>query len=199
MARKNHPRGRTQARKFHGSSSGGFEVFRSLDEDSAGEIYELLLGLKRDNVLPPQTEIQPADSMRVTYIRRRRMSKELRGYSVGFVNREEVKRISDKEGVAQRYEHITVGLGRTSLSNRRDDNLVSRLEHSQVVADEFNMLAAALAGLHITIRPDQFKPDLLLAHIPGLEFNDKTTIEKEVHGVLPVEVELLPLDIVPPR
>lgn len=199
MARKNHPKGRTQARKFHGSLSGGFEVFRGVTEESADEIYELMLGLKRDNVLPPQTEVEPADNLRVTYFRRRRMSKELRGYSLGFVTREGVRKLNDREGSGRRYEEITVGLGRTGLANRRDNNLVSKLEHNQVIADEFSMIASALAQLHVTIRPDQFSPDLLLAHIPGLEFDEKTRIEKEVNEVLPVEIELLPLDIIPPR
>lgn len=126
--------------------------------------------------------------MRVTYVERNRMTKQLQGFAAGFNATEAILEINE---VCTTYlQKIVVGLGKTCLMDRRDERLVVRLEHSQTIGEEYRLINEALCRLHVPSERRDFKPHISLAHIPSIGLETKLRIANEVAGILPKEVAL---------
>lgn len=197
MVRNNYPN--TSIRQQQKSKNGRgsvFGVFRPVSMDSAEELYEMMKNLKMDGILPETSHLRDPSNMHVTYLERRKFTKQLQGFSQGFNTHEAIGRINNRcEG--SRQQTITVSLGRVSLMDRRDETLVARLDHNQIVADEYSYTTSALRALHVHIK-DQFKPHIGLARVPGLPITEKKVITHQVQDVIPEEVNLDPLVVEPP-
>lgn len=198
MSRKTHPNAgmRRQIQKPRGSRGDVFGMFRPVEMDSAEELYELMKMLKDDNVLPDQAQLRDPGNMHVTYLEKRKLTRELQGFAQGFNAREAIERINN--GCEESRElPIAASLGRVILMDRRDETLVVRLDHNQIVADEYSYATSALRALHVHLR-DQFRPHIGLARIPGTHIAEKQKITHQVQDVMPDEVILDPLVVDPP-
>lgn len=198
MSRRNHPHSgvRQQFPKSRNGRNDAFAVFRPVEMDSAEELYELMMQLKGDNMLPENTQLREPDKMHVTYLERRKLTRELQGYAQGFNTREAMSRISSDCSESKELP-IVASLGRVSLMDRRDEAVVVRLDHNQIIADEYSLATAALRALHVHIR-GQFKPHISLARIPGVDMDGKIRVARELQDVIPEEVTLDPLVVDPP-
>lgn len=196
MTGGNKGRPRSQLQKSKGSVGEAFTLFRRVEEESADTLYELMLALMMDNVLPEHTEFRRPGDMRVTYIERHRLSRQLQGYAAGFNSAEAVRRINNR--CRDRNNALKVSLGRVGLMDRRDEALVVRLDHSQIVAEEYEEVSTALRTLNVPgVGSDTFRPHITLAKITGLPAKQKADIAKQVQEVMPDTVMLLPLDTYP--
>lgn len=197
VSRKTYPSVgvKNQAPKSKTSRGSVFSVFRPVAEESAEELYELTKLLKADSILPEEALIKDPRNMHVTYLERSRLTRELQGFAQGFNAHEAINRINN-ECEESRQKSIVVQLGRASLMDRRDDTLVVRLDHSQIIADEYSLATSALRTLHLKIR-NQFKPHISLARIPGVSIENKLYIAKQFQDVIPEEVLLNPLVVEP--
>lgn len=198
MSRRIHPSSgfRRQRQKSKASRADVFAAFRPLDGASADSLYELMKDLKSDGVLPENALLREPNTMRVTYLEKRKLTRELQGFAQGFNTNEAIHRIND-ECDETRHLPIVSALGRVSLMDRRDDTVIVRLDHNQTVANEYRIITDALRSLHVHIR-GQFKPHVSLVRIPGTELDEKRSIAREVQDILPDEVVLNPLLVEPP-
>lgn len=198
MSRRTHPSSgfRRQRQKPRSGRADVFAAFRPLESESAECLYELMKDLKSDGVLPDSALLREPASMRVTYLEKRKLTRELQGFAQGFNAKEAIHRIND-ECDETRHAPIVSSLGRVSLMDRRDDTVIVRLDHNQIVANEYSLITDALRSLHVHIR-GQFKPHVSLVRIPGTEVDDKRTIAREVQDLVPEEVVLDPLIVEPP-
>lgn len=198
MSRKNYPNNGTR-QQFPKSRTGRndvFSMFRPLEKDSAEELYELMKALKDDNTLPNNTQLRDPGTMHVTYLEKRKLTRELQGFAQGFNTREAINLINNCCEDSKELP-IVASLGRVILMDRRDETLVARIDHNQTVADEYSYATSALRGLHVHIR-GQFKPHIGLARLPGTPIDEKRTIVHHVQDVIPDEVTLNPLIVDPP-
>lgn len=182
---------RPQASKNKSAAGQSFTMFRPVAAESAEELYELAVSMKCDGILPADSEVRPPGDMRVTYIERRRLTRELQGYVRGFNAYEAISRIN--YACESQPHSIVAAIGRTSLMDRRDDTLVARLDHNQIVAEEYKIIFDALRGLYVPIKDSEFKPHISLVHIPNQSKESKLQISREIQTVLPEEVTLEPL------
>lgn len=172
-----------------------FTVFRPVEEDSAEELYQLMKSLHGDGLLPEQTELKDPVNMRVTYIERHRMTRQLQGFAAGFNTAEAVHGINDIS--TSKEEEIAVSLGKASLLNRRDQALVAHLSHSQVVAEEYQEVHEVLTSLHVPQDRRTFRPHVTLAYIGGITAAEKRSIAHDVTDVLPEDVVLSAMQTFP--
>jgi hypothetical protein len=198
MSRKIHPSSgfRRQRQKSKGSRGDVFAAFRPLGEESAEHLYELMKELKGDGVLPENALLREPKAMRVTYLEKRKLTRELHGYAQGFNSWEAIHRINN-ECRETRHIPIVASLGRVSLMDRRDDTVIARLDHNQIIASEYSVITDALRSLHVHIR-GQFKPHVSLVRLPGVEVETKRSIAREVQEVIPEDVVLDPMLVEPP-
>jgi hypothetical protein len=169
-------------------------MYRPVADESADKLYELTTILRSDGILPMHSTLKPAEEMRVTYVERSKLTKNLKNYAAGFNAREAISRIHDGCEEGDLNETIEVSLGRVSLFDSRAESLVVRLDHSQEIADEFKVVCDSLASLNLPgIYRQNFKPHITLARIPGMTLEDKKHIGREVQNVIPDSVLLSPL------
>lgn len=192
MASRNiHPSGRPQHKKSRERVGEAFSVYRPVSEESADELFEVLADLRSDNEIPSTAVIRPAHSMRITYIEKHRLTKQLKGYAAGFDARGAVDRVTAGDSME---EPLPVSLGRVGLMDRRDETVVARISHSQEIAEEYGFIVAGLAVANIPgLRKGSFKPHISLVHIPGLSLDEKTNIADRIQTCLPEEVMLSPI------
>jgi hypothetical protein len=198
MVRKNHPNAgnRRQHQKSKTGRSDVFGMFRPVGMDSAEELYELMKLFKDDGILPESTQLRDPGAMHVTYLEKRKLTRELQGFAQGFNTHEAIDRINI--GCEQsRHLPIIASLGRVSLMDRRDETLVVRLDHNQTVADEYSYATSALRALHVNIR-GKFTPHIGLVRVPGLPIVDKQIIAHHIQEIVPEEVTLDTLRVDPP-
>ena len=196
MSRKNYDHTtKPQTPKTRNAKNHVFRVFRPVALDSAESLYELTKKLQEDNILPENSTLKDPSGMHVTYLERNRLSRELQGFAQGFNAKEAISRI-DRHCTDTSSALISAQLGRVSLMDRRDEMLVVRLDHNQVVAEEYQLITSALRTMRLNIR-DDFRPHISLARVPNQEFADKIRIAREMQQVLPNEVQLSPLVIEP--
>lgn len=197
MSRKTYPNvgAKNQTPKPKTNRGSVFSIYRPVAEESAEGLYELTKILKLENLLPEQTQLKDPRSMHITYLERSKLTRELQGFAQGFNTSEAVSRINN-ECYESRNKPIEAQLGRVSLMDRRDDTLVVRLDHNQIIADEYSLATSALRTLHLKIR-NQFKPHISLAKIPGVDLENKLYLAKQIQDVIPQEVLLEPLIVEP--
>ena len=197
MSRKTYPKvgAKSQTPKSRNSRGNVFSIYRPVAEESAEELYELTKILKSENILPEQTQLKDPRNMHITYLERSKLTRELQGFAQGFNTSEAVNRINN-ECYESRNQQIFAQLGRVSLMDRRDDTLVVRLDHNQIIADEYSLATSALRTLHLKIR-NQFKPHISLAKISSVDMEGKLYLAKQIQDVMPQEVLLEPLIVEP--
>lgn len=197
MSRKNYDStSKPQTPKNRNSRNSAFRVYRPVAPEFAEGLYEIVKSLKEDNILPKNSTLKDSYGMHVTYLERSRLSRELQGFAQGFNAKEAISRI-DRHCADVSSVQIKAQLGRVSLMDRRDEMLIVRLDHNQVVAEEYQLITGALRTMKLNIR-DEFRPHISLARVPGQEFADKIRIARDLQELLPSEVELMPLVIEPP-
>lgn len=192
---KHQPNQRPQKPKSKERIGDAFTVFRPLNEDSADDLYELLRLLEGDGVIPPGATIKPPRDMRVTLLERRRMSKQLQGFAAGFNAAEAILNINDV--TTTRDQEIEATLGKVTLMDRRDETIVARIEHNQVIAEEYKLVHDVLTNLHMPQDRRTFKPHVGLVRVPGLSLPEKEDLAKKIGDVLPAEVGLTAMQTFP--
>ncbi len=197
MSRKTYPGIgiKNQYPKSRTNRASVFSIFRPVAEESAEELYELTKLFKADNILPPEAQLKDPRTMHVTYLERNKLTKELQGFAQGFNTSEAVSRIN-KECCESKDQSLIAQLGRVCLMDRRDETLVVRLDHNQIIADEYSLASSALRTLHLKIR-NQFKPHISLVKVPGLDMDNKASLAKQFQDLVPEEVLLDPLIVEP--
>lgn len=199
MSRKNYLNTgtRQQYQKSKNGRNALFSVVRPVAEESAESLYQIMKNLKEDNILPETSVLHTPDRMHITYLERRKLTRELQGFAQGFNAHVAISRINS-ECEETRDLPITASLGRVSLMDRRNETLIARLDHNQIVADEYSFITSVLRGLHVHIR-GTFSPHVSLARVPGETPEVKHRVANEVYDVIPDEPIILnPMIVSPP-
>lgn len=186
----------SQTPKKKAATAEAFTMFRPVEYDSAQEVFEHLNQVKQEGLLPDHAEIKPPEHMRVTYIERNKLTKQLRGFADGFNAAEAVSRINNR--CESWYATMAVSLGRVSMMDRRDETAVARLDHSQIIANEFELIADVLTSLNVKgMHRQRFRPHITLVKVPGATGDEKQFLSRELQDVIPDEVSLRPLQTYP--
>lgn len=190
------PRSQVQKRKTAAGES--FTMYRPLEEESAYELYEQLSSVKREGLLPDHAEIRRPENMRVTYVERSKLTKNLKGFSAGFSAAEAISRINN--GCDSWDNTLIVSLGRVSMMDQRDESAVARLDHSQIVAEEFELIANVLTMLNVKgMHREPFRPHVSLVKVAAATADEKKFLSRELPYVISEEVALLPLTTWPKK
>lgn len=198
MSRKTHRNSsfRQQARKSKKGRNDVFFAYRPLEAESAEGLYELMKGLKGDGIIPESAVLTDPGSMHVTYLQKRRLTRELQGYALGFNASEAIARIHN-DCEQTRHSRMISMLGTVGLMDRRNNTLAVHFLHNQAIGDEYSVMLGALRSLHVHMR-DEFRPHISLARVSGIDFKEKAAIARDVQQVIPQEVTLEPLVVDPP-
>ena len=200
MSRQGFSQGlpRSQTPKDKSATSQAFTMFRPVSYESACEIFDSLREVKAEGLLPDHAELRPPEDMRVTYVERRKLTKQLQGLSEGFNAARAIHEIN--EDCERSDSGLVVSLGRVSLMNNRQESAVAHLEHDQTVASEYEVIKDALTRLKVKgMHKGKFRPHVGLVRVPGATLNEKTFLERELSHVIPNEVALRPLTTFPKK
>lgn len=187
---------RSQARKSRSPADKAFTIYRPLENESALELHEMMQGLHRDGMFPTQAEIRPPEHMRVTYVERSQLTRQLQGVAStfnAFQAFDDVWHECDKG-----HRNLEATLGRAALMDRRDNTVVARIEHNQIVASEFEIIADIFTNLNIKgMRRKKFRPHVSLVKVNGLSKLEKRNIESDLTEVLPKTITLAAMQAFP--
>jgi hypothetical protein len=149
-----------------------------------------------DGLLPDESIFQAPTGMGVSYIEKGKISRQLRTWTAGFNTGVLVCGVTALETMT---ESIRVGLGRVSLMGTRKQTIVARLDHSQVVAEEYAYIAEGLARANIPgMHKQTFRPHIALLRLPNETLETKRSVASALQEILPLEVLLGPLETDPP-
>ena len=200
MGRQGYSQGlpRSQTPKDKQSVSQAFTMFRPLAYESACEVYDSLRQVQAEGLLPDHADIRSPSDMRVTFLQRRKLTKQLQGISVGFSAARAIHEIN--EGCDKSDDHLIVSLGRVTLMNNRQESAVAHLEHDQIIASEYDVIKEALTQLKIKgMHKEKFRPHVGLVRVPGATGEEKEFLARELSQVVPKEVALRPLTAFPKK
>lgn len=203
MARKMHPSGRPQQQKSMERVGEAFTVFRPLTDRSKSEIYGIINDLQSDGVIPSHAEIKQEDNLRVTYVERNRMTKQLQGFAADGFDASRVAYEALNRNSA--LEELVVDLGKIAIMGRRDMTFAVRTYHSQELAEEYQAIINGFSKINVPRDRRGFQPHISLFELPflvnnkelNLSFEEKMDLSKAVEECLPETVALAGLQSFP--
>lgn len=191
-----HPSGRPQQSKGGRRAIEAFSIRRPLVSDSADALYDAMDVLLDEGKVPEEAIFQPANTMGVSYIEKGKISRQLRTWTAGFNTGVLVCGVTALETMSV---PIKVGLGRVGLMGTRNQTIVARLDHSQVVAEEYAYIANGLSNANIPgMHKQNFRPHVALLRLPNEGVEVKRAVAAALQEILPLEVMLGPLVTDPP-
>ncbi len=190
------PRSQVQKRKTAVGES--FTMYRPLELESAQKLHDDLSEVQREGLLPDHAEIRPPGDMRVTYVERSKLTKNLKGFTAGFSAAEAISRINNE---CDSWDNrLIVSLGRVTMMDQRDESAVARLDHSQIIAEEFKLIANILTMLNVKgMHRHPFRPHVSLVKVAAATVDEKKFLSRELPYVIPEEVSLQPLTTWPKK
>ena len=196
MGRKNHNNQRSNLPRPRSYGSEAFAMFRPVVEEDAELLHEICVNLYDKNKLPPQTEMRPTADMRVTYIEKHRLTRQLRGFAEGWSARDTVRSINDE--CPDFEDPLEVALGRVSMMDRHEETVVARTDHNQIIAQEYDFTKCVLTRMRVpAVEKMKFRPHISLLTIPGITFEERRDVTAALQTEIPDAIQLGPMDTFP--